>query len=556
MCGTLVRLADLRRVTLAPATMTASAPPHDGGTASFTLLARPKDSLVPTPVAELVAAAASAGAGARPGWPYADPLTGRLSRWAKFTLTSDENAAVSADLAALEEQMEAAMRDDGPFGGVNPAEVTALSAAMDAVHARASVWAERRDELLDCSIIGGRFVSRGTVPIASSPPVGSFGSAGSGSLAASTRARISPKEGGMAARGQIVAPPGQPVFETQSWRGAADAAWADESDEEPSDGDGCELVFASDEQTADVPVVPLKQEEPDAQPQTASTQAAPAVAGLPNPADTWLFYQAVDGSCVTLHPLCVRALVAHFGSYELFPQTLANVPVIHVEHVTQSEATRQRLRHLAHWPLATPFALAEVDLSHIVSAQAWAETAQERKQRASKRAAAAAAAKREAAAAKAAEEARVAVIAIARAAAAPPRPDELSAMPRLGASDAGAGAEEAAAATLASPPPSRPAGMSFARVADMGYASGLNSPVVGRSPAATPSPVTPGSRPVWVAKAASSSQGGGSSSSPPAASLGWFGGPASSDGQQAPSSSGGGKKGKGQLLFSTTQRRY
>jgi hypothetical protein len=75
----------------------------------------------------------------------------------------------------------------------------------------------------------------------------------------------------------------------------------------------------------------------------------------------------------------VRTLLAHHDSYDRFPATL--VDVLHVEQVTQSEASRQRLRHVAHWPMATLFSLAEVDLSSLVSKEAWASTAQESHQR-------------------------------------------------------------------------------------------------------------------------------------------------------------------------------
>ena len=573
MCGSHVRLADLRRVTMASSGRTTAQPIAAGATASFTLVARHKDSLVPTPVADL-----APGDTLPCDWPYVDPDKGGLSCWAKLTLTSDEDSAAAADLAALEHLMADAMRESS--GPCDPAHVAALSAAMDAVHARVAAWAERREELRDSSVMGGRSVP-GAGLASSSPPVGSLGSAGSGVMGTMARTHSGSKvHHASRPRHNTADKAASEQASSPGWRGVADAAW-----EGDSDGGGCEPAAAGvsshpgggkqqqpqappgDEGDGDL-VFPADEEDeveasgppaPGAEP-PASTQPAAALA-LP-PADVWLFYQACDGSCVTLHPLSVRALLAHYGSYDRFPATLADVPVIHVEQVTQSEASRQRLRHVAHWPLATLFSLAEVDLSSWVSKDAWATTAQERKQRAAKRAAAAAAARRDAAAAKAADEARETAFTAARVAAAPPGPEQLVSMPRLSGPETAEPQSDAAA----SPSPSEASGLSFARVADLGYASGVNAPVLGGTPGAAqlwPAPVTPAARPAWGPSRGAAAAGGASQS--PVSAVGWFGSTAdtapaaaAADAQAAagPSGGGGKKKGKGQLLFTTSQRRY
>ena len=576
MCGAHVRLADLRRVTMASTGKTTAQPAIAGGTATFTLVARHKDSLVPTPVADLA-----------PGdvlpcdWPYLDSDTGGLSCWAKLTLTSEEDSAAAADLAALEHLMADAMRERGC--PCDPAHVAALSAAMDAIHARVAAWTERREELRDSGVVGGRSVA-GAGIASSSPPVGSFGSAGSGAMGVLARAHSANKAHQQSSRPRHNTG-GDKASSPAGWRGVADAAWDGDSDSErepaaassgggqqqqqqqapPADeGDG-DLVFpADDDDDVGPSQTPPTPPAPDAAEHPAATQPGPAAALALHLSDAWLYYQACDGSCVTLHPLSVRTLLAHHGSYDRFPATLVDVPVLHVEQVTQSEASRQRLRHVAHWPLATLFSLAEVDLSALVSKEAWASTAQERKQRAAKRAAAAAAERRDAAAAKAAEEARVTAFTVARVANAPPGPEQLVAMPRLSGPEAADVQSEAAASP--SPAEAR-AALSFASVAGLGYASGLNSPVLGIPGAAQtgPSPVTPAARPAWGPSRATVG-GGGASQSPPVTAVGWFGSqvdavPAAAAAADAnatagPSGGSGKKKGKGQLLFTTSQRRY
>ncbi len=62
------------------------------------------------------------------------------------------------------------------------------------------------------------------------------------------------------------------------------------------------------------------------------------------------FYQAGDGQWVFLHPLDMRALLGHYGTYEACPATLT-APLLELEDLTQEEPMRRRLKHLAHLPL-------------------------------------------------------------------------------------------------------------------------------------------------------------------------------------------------------------
>ncbi|KAM0006353.1 putative RING-finger protein Mag2/Rnf10 [Helianthus debilis subsp. tardiflorus] len=79
------------------------------------------------------------------------------------------------------------------------------------------------------------------------------------------------------------------------------------------------------------------------------------------------FYQAADGQHLILHPLNMRCLVHHYGSYDRLPQRISG-KILQLETITQSEAMRRRYRYLSHFSLTTTFQLCEVDLSGILPA--------------------------------------------------------------------------------------------------------------------------------------------------------------------------------------------
>ena len=144
-CFSAVEMKELRRLAHA-----ATSAPAPGRVASFTLMARARGSLVPRPAGDDVAAAVAAQ-----GWPRASQ-EGRACRWAKFSLTSDEDGAAAADLAELEAAAAAAVDAD------SAAMLPALSAAMDALKGRAAAWAARRGNL---EIKGERRVSAQAVQL-------------------------------------------------------------------------------------------------------------------------------------------------------------------------------------------------------------------------------------------------------------------------------------------------------------------------------------------------------------------------------------------------------
>ncbi|EEF49344.1 conserved hypothetical protein [Ricinus communis] len=81
--------------------------------------------------------------------------------------------------------------------------------------------------------------------------------------------------------------------------------------------------------------------------------------------DSYYFYQAVDGQHLILHPLNMKCLLQHYGSYDMLPHRISG-KILQLEVVTQSEAMRRRYRYLSHFSLTTTFQLCEIDLSEVL----------------------------------------------------------------------------------------------------------------------------------------------------------------------------------------------
>ncbi|ESW33615.1 hypothetical protein PHAVU_001G084800 [Phaseolus vulgaris] len=100
--------------------------------------------------------------------------------------------------------------------------------------------------------------------------------------------------------------------------------------------------------------------------------------------DSYSFYQAADGQHLILHPLNMKCLLHHYGSYDMLPHRI-NGRILQLETVTQSEAMRRRYRFLSHFPLTTTFQLCEVDLSELLPPEALTPFMDEIKKRANQR---------------------------------------------------------------------------------------------------------------------------------------------------------------------------
>ncbi|CAA2978229.1 RING finger 10 isoform X2 [Olea europaea subsp. europaea] len=77
--------------------------------------------------------------------------------------------------------------------------------------------------------------------------------------------------------------------------------------------------------------------------------------------DSYHFYQAVDGQHLILHPLNMKCLLHHYGSFDKLPNRITG-KILQLETVTQSEAMRRRYRFLSHFSLTTTFQFCEIDL--------------------------------------------------------------------------------------------------------------------------------------------------------------------------------------------------
>ncbi|CAI9111646.1 OLC1v1011929C1 [Oldenlandia corymbosa var. corymbosa] len=85
--------------------------------------------------------------------------------------------------------------------------------------------------------------------------------------------------------------------------------------------------------------------------------------------DSYHFYQAVDGQNIILHPLNMKCLLNHYGSYDRLPNRITG-KILQLESVTQSEAMRKRYRYLSHFSLTATFQFCEIDLTEVLPAGA------------------------------------------------------------------------------------------------------------------------------------------------------------------------------------------
>lgn len=95
------------------------------------------------------------------------------------------------------------------------------------------------------------------------------------------------------------------------------------------------------------------------------TSVAAQEAIPPSKSDAYFFYQAASGQNIFIHPLDVKVLLAHFGTYANFPNTL-QVAIQTVEEGTMDENLRRKCKYIAHLPMSSDITFIEVD---------WARTA-------------------------------------------------------------------------------------------------------------------------------------------------------------------------------------
>ncbi|KAI3430854.1 hypothetical protein D9Q98_009263 [Chlorella vulgaris] len=588
LCYTQIAARELRLVQVHSVTA-----PAVGQSANFQLLRRPRDSINPEAVPGGIAVQPRDQQQDGPGPDLA------CNRFSKFTLVA--GAAANALMVAEAGRLAVRAAEVTAEGGLEAAfEAPNIYSAIDALAARARSAAERRQRLL---LEGGDAMAQDAVLTPEElgqQAAAAVKGATTAALSAATLRRE--QQAAAAARDQqfpslaavaaaLPSPPLQPparplprpVAVAAPAQPPHQAAFSNEDETQVQQPAGTAASTQAGRhghaRTAAVPIAAAtaNQGGGGAEELSSSARSAGGLLGS-SPADGgggkggggdfFFFFQAADGQWLFLCPLNLRMLLARYGSYAACPATIT-AKVLEVEDVTQDEASRRRMRVLAHLPLTATFKLCEIDLTGLLPAEALApfkdELAQREKRRAQRakqdarrlkqeRSAAAAAAAAAAATGLSAAELLAMPLPSASLAAAGPEadllPDEGTAASSAALAGEGGGGGDAAA-----PPPPHP-GVSFARMARDGFAAtgpSLGGPVAQAPPpelavaaAAAlgpkgvwgPQPVAAPSVPLWGAAAAAA-----------AAPDAPMAGPVSSSGR-------GGKKKEKVVLFGGSQRKY
>ena len=85
----------------------------------------------------------------------------------------------------------------------------------------------------------------------------------------------------------------------------------------------------------------------------------------PHSSSSYYYYQAASGANIFLHPLDIRILLAHFGSYATFPDNIAPL-VESASESTVDDDIRRRCKYLGHLPEGADVVFVEVDLESVV----------------------------------------------------------------------------------------------------------------------------------------------------------------------------------------------
>lgn len=102
------------------------------------------------------------------------------------------------------------------------------------------------------------------------------------------------------------------------------------------------------------------------------------------PAPSYYFYQSSLGANVFLHPLDIRMLLAHYGSYNLFPSSMT-FETTGYDPGTINDDLRKRCKYLSHLPLGSEIVFVETNLAELVSSTILAQFEQPLKARRQKR---------------------------------------------------------------------------------------------------------------------------------------------------------------------------
>lgn len=125
------------------------------------------------------------------------------------------------------------------------------------------------------------------------------------------------------------------------------------------------------EDDASVPSAMLSSQSPSVTfpPSSKASRNKRNVNPPPHSSSTYHFYQATSGASIFLHPLDIRILLSHFGSYPSFPDSIS-VLVMTASESTVDDDLRRRCKYLAHLPEGADVVFVEADLESVVGAEA------------------------------------------------------------------------------------------------------------------------------------------------------------------------------------------
>ncbi|SGZ16830.1 BQ5605_C020g09071 [Microbotryum silenes-dioicae] len=117
-----------------------------------------------------------------------------------------------------------------------------------------------------------------------------------------------------------------------------------------------------------------------ARPQRKNVNPAPAL----DADSTYYFYQAASGQNIYLHPLDIKILKSHFGTYQGMPDVIS-VKVEGADEGSMNDDLRRRCRWLAHLPTSCDVVFIEADLTSVVPGSSLEPFSHALKQRRTKR---------------------------------------------------------------------------------------------------------------------------------------------------------------------------
>ncbi|SCV67732.1 BQ2448_5343 [Microbotryum intermedium] len=132
--------------------------------------------------------------------------------------------------------------------------------------------------------------------------------------------------------------------------------------------------------SGDAPIFQPGYPRPRPRPQRKNVNPAPAL----DTDSTYYFYQAASGQNIYLHPLDIKILKSHFGTYQGMPDVIS-VKVEGVDEGSMNDDLRWRCRWLTHLPTSCDVVFIEADLSSVIPVSSLEPYSHALKQRRTKR---------------------------------------------------------------------------------------------------------------------------------------------------------------------------